>query len=220
LIEAVFFDCDGVIIDSMPVHADAWVGLFGRYGIAITPEDVYLEEGRNIIDFCQLILNRNGHAGKLSAHELAHEKEELVISEKKITVFPEIPNVLAEVRAGNVKLGMVTGSNLKLIESVIPQAIFDLFDVVVTADDVQNGKPAPDPYLCAAKKLRVHPESCLVVENAPMGIQAAKAAGMQAIGITTTLSRRHLSQADEVVENFQELREALKSKLRIVVENR
>lgn len=220
MIEAVLFDCDGVIVDSMPIHAVAWVNLFARYGISITPEDVYLEEGRNIIDFCQLILNRNGHAEKLSAHELAHEKEDLVIAEMKIAVFPEVPDVLAEIRTASTKVGMVTGSNLKLIKSVIPNAIFDLFDVVVTAEDVQNSKPAPDPFLCAAKKLGVHPESCLVIENAPLGIQASKAAGMQVIGITTTLLRRHLSQADEVVENFQELRDALKSKLRILAENR
>ncbi|MFQ5629724.1 MAG: HAD family hydrolase, partial [bacterium] len=174
--------------------------------------------GRNIIEFCQLILERNGHAQSLSAYKLAHEKENTVIAEKKIAVFPAISDVLTELRNSTTKLGMVTGSNLKLIQSVISQAIQNLFDVIITADDVTNGKPAPEPYLCAAKKLQIPSENCLVVENAPMGIQSAKAAGMQVIGITTTLSRQHLQHADFVVENFQELRKTLKSKLRVLEE--
>lgn len=214
--EAILFDCDGVIINSMPVHAEAWVKLFARYGISIKPIDVYLEEGRDIIDFCQLILNRNGHAEKLSAHKLAHEKENAVIAEKKIAVFPEISEVLGDVKSSPAKLGMVTGSNLRLVRSAIPHPTLDFFDLIVAADDVKRSKPAPDPYLCAAKRLHVHPENCLVVENAPMGIQSAKAAGMQVIGITTTLSRQHLLHADCVVENFQELRKSLKSKLRVL----
>jgi beta-phosphoglucomutase len=216
VIEAVLFDCDGVIINSMPVHAEAWCRLFASYGISIQPVDIYLEEGRGIIDVAQIILNRNGHAAKgLTAQQLAHEKEQMVLKEKKISIFPEIPAVLEELQANNAKTGVVTGSNLRLVKSVIPESILKIFAAIITADDVRNGKPAPDPYLCAAKHLRVHPENCLVVENAPLGIQAAKNAGMQVIAIATTLSPSHLQEADLVVESFEELRLALKSKLRI-----
>ena len=211
--KAVLFDCDGVVIDSMPVHAAAWVALFQRYGIEIEPVDVYLEEGRSIVDFCQRILNRNGYGDlKLSAFDLSHEKERSVIAQKKIKLFPDIPVILQEIQQSGRQLGMVTGSNQMLIQHVIPQSVRKQFDVIVTADDVQHGKPAPDPYLCAAEKLALDPSDCQVVENAPMGIRAAKAAGMQVVAITTTLDAGHLQQADSVVENFQELRNILKSK--------
>ena len=148
----------------------------------------------------------------MSAFDLSHEKERSVIAQKKIKLFPDIPVILQEIQQSGRQLGMVTGSNQMLIQHVIPQSVRKQFDVIVTADDVQHGKPAPDPYLCAAEKLALDPSDCLVVENAPMGIRAAKAAGMQVVAITTTLDAGHLQQADSVVENFQELRNILKSK--------
>lgn len=214
MIRAVLFDCDGVVINSMPLHAAAWCDLFARYGMRIEPIDVYLEEGRDIVDFAGLILRRNGHQLQgLTPEQLAKEKEDFILAEGKIRIFPEIEHVLNEVKAHDRALGMVTGSNQRLVRNVIPAHVLRQFDVIVTADDVDRGKPAPDPYLRAAEKLAMSPADCLVVENAPLGIQAAKAAGMPVIGLTTTLPAKHLRQADWIAGSFKELRELLRSKL-------
>ena len=95
-----------------------------------------------------------------------------------------------------MKVGLVTGTVQANIKAVLGNKIIALFDVVITETDVQRGKPYPDPYLRAAQKLDVTPEACLVIENAPVGIAAAKAAGMKCIALTTTLSPQQLDRAD------------------------
>ena len=79
------------------------------------------------------------------------------------------------------------------------------FDVIISGDDTEKGKPNPEPYLAAMQKLNILPIESLVIENAPLGIQSAKTAGAYCIAITTTLGREYLKEADEVVKNHREL---------------
>jgi beta-phosphoglucomutase-like phosphatase (HAD superfamily) len=100
---------------------------------------------------------------------------------------------------------MVTGSSRRSLESVLTQEQSRWFDVIITADDVVRGKPAPDPFLSAAQALHAAPETCLVVENAPFGIQAASAAGCFVVALGTTLTKADLSQANRIVRDHAEL---------------
>lgn len=215
-VQAVLFDCDGVVLDSMAKHAQAWCRALARHGAVLQPLDVYLHEGRTVSEVARLLIEQfSSVAGAVSAETLAAEKEQLFLQDGKISVFPEVPSLLARIRKSGARLGLVTGSGRRLVETVLPASVIRLFHTVVTADDVQKCKPDPEPYLCAARRLGLHPAQCLVVENAPLGIQAARAAGMQVVGLTTTLDRRLLHAADTVAESFAELDIVMRGKLRI-----
>jgi len=210
LIRAVLFDYDGVIVDSMHHHARAWQRIFKKMGISITVEDIFLQEGRPTTDVVRFILQQHGRqADEETCRSIAKEKENMYISQKPATVQPQVIQLISDLRRSGLAVGLVTGSPYRSLTAVLPPALLAAFDVIITADDVARGKPAPDPYLAAAQKLKLDPGSCLVVENAPLGIQAAKAAGMKVIGITTTLPEQALNQADVVVRHFEELRELL-----------
>jgi beta-phosphoglucomutase-like phosphatase (HAD superfamily) len=80
-----------------------------------------------------------------------------------------------------------------------------LFDYILTSEDIENGKPSPDPYLKAQEALNVSPSECLVVENAPLGIASAKSAGMKVVALTSTVSEDYLRDADWIISNLSEV---------------
>jgi beta-phosphoglucomutase len=105
----------------------------------------------------------------------------------------------------DVLVGLVTGSYYNEAQKILPKKVFDLFDTVVAGDCVTRGKPDPEPYLSAAKNLKVDPKECLVIENAPYGIKAAKSAGMMCYAVATSLSKEYLCQADKIFETHEGL---------------
>lgn len=108
-------------------------------------------------------------------------------------------------------MGMVTGSSRQSVERVLTGDLRKAFDVMITADEVKRPKPDPQPFLIAARSLGLEPAKCLVVENAPFGIRAAKAAGCGVVGICTTLPSDDLQEADWVVQDHGELEDLLKA---------
>jgi sugar-phosphatase len=101
---------------------------------------------------------------------------------------------------------IVTSGSLRVASARLNYAKLPSPDVFITADDIKAGKPAPDAYLLAAKRLHVKPEDCVVVEDAPAGIQAGKSAGMKVIGIASSHSQEELRQADVVVQQLADIR--------------
>jgi beta-phosphoglucomutase len=100
---------------------------------------------------------------------------------------------------------MVTAGRLTRLERSAPPGFLKRFDAIVTGEDTGEGKPSPEPYLCGARRLGVRPQACIVVENAPLGIEAAKRAGAYCIALRTTLDEQALAGADEVVASFEAL---------------
>ena len=94
---------------------------------------------------------------------------------------------------------------------VMPEHVIQQFDVIVTGDDVSKGKPHPEPYLKAAAKLGVNPSECIVVENAQIGVQSAKAAQMLCVGVTSTQTTQQLQKADKIVPDLNRILEQLES---------
>ncbi|GAI93777.1 unnamed protein product, partial [marine sediment metagenome] len=101
--------------------------------------------------------------------------------------------------------GIVTAGLSERVHNSVPLKFLSKFDVVITGDKTIRGKPFSDPYLKGAEELGLKPEECIVVENAPLGIQAAKSAGAYCIAICSTLDRSYLEEADEIVEKFEDL---------------
>ncbi|MEJ2244602.1 MAG: HAD family hydrolase [Acidobacteriota bacterium] len=103
------------------------------------------------------------------------------------------------------KVALVTGSALKNMQYALNGEQQSCFDLILTGDEVSRAKPYPESYLMAAQRLELKPGECVVVENAPLGIEAAKAAGMYCIAIETTLEREHLRSADCILKSIGEL---------------
>ena len=125
--------------------------------------------------------------------------------------FPAALALLSKLRVAGYKVAMVTGSSRKSVQQVLTPEIGDLLDLVITADDVTHPKPEPQPFEMAARGMGVPPAHCLAVENAPYGIQSAKAAGCPVIAICTTLAPEDLQGADWIVPDQAALASLLAS---------
>jgi beta-phosphoglucomutase len=211
---AVLFDMDGVITDTMPLHLEAWMLAFDPFGITVDKMDVYLREGMTSGVMAGEIAA--AHGKKLTDNDL----KKIVENKTKIfnglvvdraSAFDGVKETLRVLRNNGIKLALVTGSKRGSVESVLSKVgLLTAFDVIVGAEDTTVGKPDPEPYLQAMKKLKVPALDCVVVENAPMGIKAAKAAKAGfVIALTTTLDASYLQEADEIDPSFAELEQCL-----------
>jgi HAD superfamily hydrolase (TIGR01509 family) len=186
--DAVIFDCDGTLVDSMPAHFDAWCEALALHGAGgVFKEDVFFAMGgRPTMD---IVVELNDEYNlKLDPAAVAFAKREAFLKRLgTVTLIDEVA-AFAERLRGKLPMAIATGGSRMVIEKTLKVVgISDWFDEVVTADDVTEGKPAPDIFLKAAKLLGVVPARCLVLEDAPAGIVAAQRAGMQVIAIPSPL---------------------------------
>ena len=197
MVKAVLFDYDGVLVNSMPFHVKAWQSVFADFKITIEPEEVLLREGARPIELAhEIFADRSVEISELELKQLIDRKQK---SYRKITeakIENGTKSFLKNLRKQGKLIGLVTGTVRLNIEHSHSSEFIGLFDTIITADDIKNGKPNPECYLNAAKELVVSPEHCLAVENAPLGIQAAKNAGMQVAALMTTLDKESLPNAD------------------------
>ncbi len=205
-IKAVIFDFDGVLVDSMQHHVDAWQSVFREYGITLTPQEILEREGEKARLTTRSIARNHGiELNDDEVERLIRKKRKIYRSNAQRRIRPLARTVVADCRHRGYKTAIVTGSVRDNLEWALPPEELELFDVIITADAVRLGKPHPEPYLSAAEKLGVSPQECLVIENAPLGIRSAKAAGMQCIAITTTLPADHLREADWIITDLDAL---------------
>lgn len=186
--DAVIFDCDGTLVDSMPAHFEAWCEALALYGAGgIFKEDVFLAMGgRPTIDIVVQLNDENNL--RLDPVKVAMAKREAFLKRLDTVTLIEEVAAFAESLRGKFPMAIATGGSRMVIEKTLKiVGISDWFDEVVTADDVTDGKPAPDVFLRAANLLGVSPSKCLALEDAPAGILAAQRAGMQVIAIPSPL---------------------------------
>jgi beta-phosphoglucomutase len=206
MIHAVLFDLDGVLIDSMPHHVRAWKEEFAAWGVEIDPMILRTREGEKASATLEF-------AAKEYGLQLNPDDQNQFIESKRSRYRKSAPNrmvdsavvVLKSLRHMGIKTAMVTGSIRRNLEYTVPEPERKLFDVIITADVCRYGKPHPEPYLRATEALKILPEHCMAVENAPLGIQSAKAAGVFTLAITSTLPVEHLQEADKIVTDLAEV---------------
>lgn len=188
-IEAALIDMDGVLYDSMPYHTKAWHQMMSEQGVSTTPEEFFLYEGMTGAATIDLIFQRElgRTADAEEAKRLYARKAELFVASGKKQPMPGADRMLAALRRGGLTRVLVTGSAqsslLDSLDADYPGAFKP--GMRVTALDVKNGKPDPEPYLKGAGIAGVDPSKCIVVENAPLGVRAGKAAGAFTIAVTT-----------------------------------
>jgi beta-phosphoglucomutase len=206
---AIIFDMDGVVLDSLPTHLITWQQTLAPLGIEMTADDLYPLEGipteRTAQRLTEIFLGQP--CSDEEAGQLASTKRAIFRDIFEPTLVPGIAPLLYDLRGRGYRLGLVTGSARSVVdESLAPTGLTELFEVIVTGDQVSRGKPDPEPYQTAADRLDLPPAQCLVVENAPLGIQSAQAAGMRCVGLETTLPADRLPPTDHVFSNVSELR--------------
>ncbi len=206
-VRAVVFDMDGVITDTMSYHMRAWRQVLARHGLSVLKNDIYKREGQKGINSLEEIFKdyRKPFDLKLG-RKILLEKEELFKAIVKKRFITGSRSFLKDLKNRGFKLALVTGTARHEVHKILPQEIYDLFDAVVCGCDVRNGKPHPEPYLTALKKLNLKPAQAVVIENAPFGIQSSKAAGMRCLGLETSLPKEFLKQADAVFESFAHIK--------------
>lgn len=182
--DALIFDCDGTLVDTMPTHFVAWREALQRYGLDhLFPEDRFYQWGG--VSATVVVERLAQEAGKtVDAAAIADEKERL-FHDMLETIKPiEVDVELARAYHGRLPLAVATGSPQWSARQMLQAiGILDWFDAIAAADDIDQPKPAPDVYLLAAGKLAVDPRRCLAFEDADLGIAAAKAAGMSVVDI-------------------------------------
>jgi len=207
LIHAVLFDHDGVLVDSMPYHVQAWTEVMARHGIEIDPQEIFLQEGATTMEVAAELFHRHRKpASPELVQQIVGEKRDAYLENNQTRLTEGVTDFVEYLQYNRYRLGIVTGSIRPQVESVLAADFLERFDCLITAEDVEYGKPDPEPYIRGAQKLGCTPGSCVVIENAPLGISSAKAAGMGVIAITTTLPPYHLRMADAIVSSFEELR--------------
>jgi beta-phosphoglucomutase len=206
MFQAVLFDLDGVIVDTLHYHYLAWNHMFYKRGGAVSEHTVLLHEGRNSREILPILMKEAGVVVPDSEQEqFIEEKRTYFRSIVQVKQYPQAFGVVAELKSRGLKVALVTACALKNMQHSLDSAQQSHFDFIITGDEVPHAKPFPDPYLTAALQLRVEPKHCIVVENAPLGIEAARNAGMYCIAIETTLGREYLSSADCILGNIGEL---------------
>jgi HAD superfamily hydrolase (TIGR01509 family) len=196
----------------MPYHVEAWKRVMARHGIEIEPLEILLAEGATTMEVAAELFHRhNKPASPDQVQEIVLEKRDEYLANNATQLNDGILEVLEYLKYNRYRLGLVTGSIRSQVEPVLGPEICSWFDCIITAEDVECGKPDPEPYLRAMQKLHVAPSECLVIENAPLGIRAGKSAGAAVVAITTTLAPYNLREADVVVHDFEELRRRLPS---------
>lgn len=210
--EAVLFDMDGVVVDSMPWHVRAWQEAFRALGLEVPEEALYLHEGAIEAETSRRIFEDQGVEPSPELFEKVLALQRRIFTEKyrhRVKPFPEVPDLLQDLHREGRRLALVTSSHREILEEILPESILHLFHFVLTGDQVTRRKPHPEPYRRAAESLKVSPKAALAVENAPAGIKAAKGAGLFCVALTTTLDPQHLHEADLIVPNHQRLYQLL-----------
>ncbi len=210
--EYIFFDLDGVIIDSMSYHAKAWIEALSQFGLKFEYEEIYLYEGAIEPDTAkELFLKKGINLTPLFFEEIFKLQKEIFKKKysKLIKPFPEVPQLLQTLKEKNKKLALVTSTHKEIFQEIFPKNLYLYFSVIITGDKVKKRKPNPDPYLKALQSFQIKNTHALVVENSPAGIMSAKNAKIFCIGITTTLPENYLNLADIIVKNHRELLDVL-----------
>ncbi len=188
-LKAVLFDMDGVLFDSMPNHAYAWSHAMTDFGLKMEPEEVYMNEGRTGKGTINILSNHywGRDATDEEVEQIYEAKSALFNSLPETQPMPGAMDLLEKIRAQGLMRVIVTGSATHALLDRVNAAFPDIFspELMVTAFDVRHGKPNPEPYLMGLKKAGIQASEAIVVENAPLGIQAARAAGIFTIAVNT-----------------------------------
>ncbi|MEY2793295.1 MAG: hypothetical protein RJA76_1287 [Bacteroidota bacterium] len=203
-VEAILFDMDGVVVDNLPYHVDAWLLFCEKKQIPLTREIFYKElNGMNSKDTFEWFYKRSMTKDEIQVLE---EQKELIYREFYAPFrkpAPGLEDFLHEIRKKGIKTALATSAGPGNIDFTIDGiGLRDQFDVIVGGAEVSKGKPDPEIYMLAATKLGVNPTKCWVIEDSLQGIKSGLGAGCKVVGITTSHTREELSHTHIQSKDF------------------
>jgi len=197
LFEAVLFDMDGVLVNTMPMHRKVWRQFAAERGRIVDEAWLRSYDGWRASEVIQAILGPG--LDEATVKRLSSEREHLfgtLLGAAEIEAIPDASAAVLALKARGIPCVLATSGVADNVSHVLRAlGLVDVFDAVLTAVDVVRGKPAPDIYLLAAERVGVSPHACLAVEDAVPGIASALAAGCMVVGVSSSLSEAALRDA-------------------------
>jgi beta-phosphoglucomutase len=192
----VIFDMDGVLVDSGPDHAASWRAVASQHNIEISDEQFKRTFGRPSRDIIRIIWGEQVSDEEIERYDQEKEAKYRELIAGRIPLMPGARRMLADLRQAELVLALATSGPRENVELVLRESnLGSFFAAVVTGFDIKKGKPAPDCFLLAAERANLTSAGCVVVEDAPVGIEAAVAAGMIPIGLVGTHPAQRLQAA-------------------------
>ena len=187
--KAVIFDKDGVLVETFYLYYRAYKKIFSELGINITRNDIAKRYGMKGAEIIKQIMNeRRINIKEKQLKELTNKKDRLYyeMAEKKLELLPGVIKLLIYLKNKNYKIGIASSASKEIIEQLLRvMKIKKYFDATISGLEVNSSKPHPEIFLECAKRLKVKPEECIVIEDSVHGIEAAKRAGMKCIAVAT-----------------------------------
>lgn len=205
--KAVLFDMDGVIVDSLPAHAQATQNVLRRYGFELSKEEYYNQFGgiSDVAGFTQYFERMKANIDVPTVVSQKAAEYEMLCNGHLAPCAGAVEFIESLARQG-LALGVVTGALKQEAELTLSLfGVRELFRILVTAEDVSHSKPHPQGYLKGLEALGVNSEHCIVIEDAPEGIEAAGRAGMRCVAVTNTYPASELTAATLVVDRLDEI---------------
>ncbi|MEZ5333945.1 MAG: HAD family phosphatase [Methanolobus sp.] len=189
----------------MPYHAKAWVEVFEEYGLDVTEDEIYEIEGSNHAGVINIFFEKAGRIPEPGIYdEILEKKRAHFLGNNRAEIFEGMYECLQSLK-GKFKLAVASGADRTIVTSLMDKFYPGIFDVIISGEDVNNGKPDPEPYDRAVEKLGLNKSECLVVENAPLGVESAKNASLFCVAVPTYLDESQLQEADVVLKDHAEL---------------
>jgi len=205
--KAVIFDMDGVLFDSQPLHFKAEIQTITHFGYPISESELKEYLGWYEDDFWKEVISR--YNLKATVHQMKEFEHPLIenLLRESVLPDPDLQEILTSLRAKKLRLAVASSSPRHWVNIVLDGlSIRNLFDEIVSGEDVKNGKPAPDIFLKAANQLGIESSDCIVVEDAPAGIEAANTAGMYSVALRGSVNASlDLSKAKKEIRHLKEL---------------
>ncbi len=202
--KAVIWDMDGVIADTAFYHLKAWQEVFQKRGVTFTEEDFRYNFGQRNDSIIRNALGEETSQDEIDA--IASEKEENFRQRVRhnLKPLPGAIKLITSLTKHGFKMALASSAPMENIQLVIGGlGIKNSFQAIVSGREVTDGKPSPQGFLLAAKKLGVEPENCIVIEDAVAGVAAAKRAGMHCLAITNTHPKMSLMEADLIIDTLE-----------------
>jgi HAD superfamily hydrolase (TIGR01509 family) len=199
------FDHDGVLVDTLKLHQQAWLDLGERTGLGLTPEFVHRTFGMTNPDIFRLLLGDSTSEADMARYSAAKEECYRARARGRISLMTGVREVLDALSSAGVRLAIGSSGVRENLELTVRECgLVGRFSAIAALEDITRGKPDPEVFLVAAARSGVEPARCVVFEDAPVGIRAAKAAGMYAVGVATSHPAGPLRDAgaDEVVASL------------------
>ena len=180
--DALLFDCDGTLADTMPAHYQAWLTVTAAHGIEFPEDRFYALGGRPTRDIVASLARDAGVDLDIEA-AAAHKERAFLAGLDAVEAIDAVAEVVRRSR-GRVAMAVVTGGHRAVCQRILIRVgLADAFDTLIASEDTPRHKPDPDPFLEAARRLGVEPRRCVVWEDSDLGIAAARAAGMEWVDV-------------------------------------